>query len=290
MPPAAKDKAMVKPPTRAIPQTEVSDWDTFVQIAHEGESASRLDGPYLFRGQPEDWPLRPSLARDALRCNLTGSHARAIEKEALKEFKLQAHLYLPAAMIAQARDLPGWWALMQHHGVPTRLLDWTLSPYVAAYFATAESPDKTGVVWMAHVRTVTKFMEATYPSYRYPKKGPEVDKAFRRPGADRVLYFIELELHTERMTAQQTRFSMSYRPLADHGRIIASTLGRESSRLPHHKLVIPKGQKPEFLRRLRLMNITARTLFPGVDGFGRSVRELVRLSCELRSRNGERDT
>ena len=161
---------MAKPPKRAVPQTEVSDWDEFVQIVHGGESASLLDSPYLFRGQPEDLPLQPSLARYAVRCSLPGRQARAIEKEALKEFKLQAHLYLPAAMIAKAKDLPGWWALMQHHGVPTRLLDWTASPYVAAYFAVAESPDQPGVVWMAHVRTVTKFMEATYPSYRYPRQ------------------------------------------------------------------------------------------------------------------------
>jgi len=40
------------------------------------------------------------------------------------------------------------------------------------------------------------------------------------------------------MTAQQTRFSMSYRPLADHGQIIASTLDRKSSRLLHRKLII----------------------------------------------------
>jgi len=269
-----------------VPETEIGDWDDFVEAIHRDESALRLDIPYLFRGQPRDYPLLPSLARYAMRCKLTGKQARAVEKEALKEFKLQAHLYLPAAMIGEAKDLPSWWALMQHHGVPTRLLDWTASPYVAAYFATAESPDEPGVVWMAHDRTIRKFMEATYRSYTYPRKRSEVDRAFLRSNADRVLYFIELELHTERMTAQQTRFSLSYSPLADHGEIIASTLDRKSSLMMHRKLIIPKERKPEFLRRLRLMNITARTLFPGIDGFGRSVSELVRLSCEFRSAGG----
>ncbi len=167
---------------------------------------------------------------------------------------------------------------MQHHGVATRLLDWTISPYVAAYFAAIESLEEPGVIWMVHVESVTRFMEHTYrKSYTYPIKGAELERAYLRPGAKPVFYLIKLELHTERMTAQQTRFSVSYDVLADHGGIIASTLGRRRSLVFHRKLIIPKALKPEFVRRLGQMNITARTLFPGIDGLGRSVSELVRM-------------
>jgi len=262
---------------RAVPDIVVKDWGHFVEIADEAEAPGPLDHSYFFRGQPADRPLLPSLARNASGCRLTARQTLKIEKQALKEFKLQGHLYLPASMITEAKDSMDWWVLMQHHGVPTRLLDWTTSPYVAVYFATVEEPDKPGVVWMVHVRSITRFMEATYRNYTYPRRTAELEKVYLRPNAEPVLYLIELELHTERMTAQQTRFSVSYNVLADHGRIIASTLGGRRSQALHRKLIIPKGLKPEFLRRLRQMNITARTLFPGVDGFGRSVSELVRM-------------
>lgn len=270
-------------PEQPVHEVKINRWSDFDQIAVQADSDSPIDNPYFFRGQPRDYPLLPSLSRQACRCGLTPEQTLRLEKDALKEFQLQAHLYLPSAMIAQVKDDPGWWALMQHHGVPTRLLDWSASPYVAAYFAAAENPDDDGVVWMVHVATVTKFMEATYPTYTYPPEG-EADKAFTLPSAEPVLYFIELELHTERMSAQQTRFSVSYDVLADHGQVIAGTIPQGASQPRHQRLVVPKAVKPELLRRLRQMNITARTLFPGIDGFGRSVSESVRLCAYYGSR------
>src|SRR5437879_1142342 len=95
----------------------INEWADFERIVARAEPDSPLHCPYFFRGQPGDWPLLPSLARQAKKCGLTNEQSLRVEQEALKEFKLQAHLYLPGTMIAQAEDQPGWWALMQHHGV-----------------------------------------------------------------------------------------------------------------------------------------------------------------------------
>ena len=58
-----------------------------------------------------------------------------------------AHAYLEAHHMP--RDTVEWMALMQHHGAPTRLLDWSTSPYVAAFFALEEAVDPTATcaIW-----------------------------------------------------------------------------------------------------------------------------------------------
>jgi len=50
-----------------------------------------------------------------------------------------ASQYIPENLIPDDEDLVGWWQLMQHYRAPTRLLDWTRSPYVATYFAVIET-------------------------------------------------------------------------------------------------------------------------------------------------------
>jgi len=48
-----------------------------------------------------------------------------------------------------------WLALMRHYGAPTRLLDWTTSPYVAAFFATAEAkPDESSAIWAIDITAI----------------------------------------------------------------------------------------------------------------------------------------
>ncbi len=88
---------------KAVPEVVVKNWDQFVEIADEAEAPSPLDHPYFFRGQATDQPLLPSLARHAIKCGLTAKQTLEVEDVALREFKLQAHLYLPAVMISTPR-------------------------------------------------------------------------------------------------------------------------------------------------------------------------------------------
>ncbi|MGA2905734.1 MAG: FRG domain-containing protein [Candidatus Korobacteraceae bacterium] len=86
------------------------------------------DTAWIFRGvsSPEHYPI-PSIGRKAI----YGPYYRAQEERLLLEFKYRA----VALMRAPDFDDWHWLAYAQHLGVPTRLLDWTTSPLIAAFFA-----------------------------------------------------------------------------------------------------------------------------------------------------------
>jgi hypothetical protein len=83
------------------------------------------------------------------------------------------------------------------------------------------------------------------------------------------------------LAAQQGVFSVCENILADHADILNmmfSNAGDEVSSMFYQKILIPRGLKAEFRRQLQAANVTARSLFPGIDGLGRSVGEIVRMA------------
>ena len=254
---------------------DIESWDHFVSLTDKFDVGTPFRSAYLFRGQAKDeWDLIPSLVRYAK--GMDPKETLEVEKEALKEFTEHAYLYLPNRAVPESREaLLGWWSLMQHYNVPTRTLDWTESPFVAAYFAVDQHPDSPGAIWVVHVRTVKNHLEKISLNNEMPK-GKNEQGVFCNPDATPNLYFIARRIHTDRMGPQQTVSTVSEQILADHGQVIA---GAGSGPKQFSKLVVPGTLKPTFLHKLRQMNITARSLFPGIDGLGRSVGELVKLGA-----------
>ena len=84
------------------------------------------------------------------------------------------------------------------------------------------------------------------------------------------------------MIAQQGLFTVCRNIMGDHGEMIDETFTRTDGAYDaaYTQIVIPKAKKPEILRKLELFNITSSSLFPGIDGLGRSIGELVMMeSC-----------
>src|SRR4051812_22023618 len=107
----------------------------------------RFRSHFAYRGMPDRaYDLTTSLVR------LGGAYAD-VEAHLLRNFaKYARRVVLPDSSVWQ------WLALAQHHGLPTRLLDWTFSPYVALHFATMIERDDEieadAVVWSVdYVRT-----------------------------------------------------------------------------------------------------------------------------------------
>jgi hypothetical protein len=101
------------------------------------------DGNILFRGQAKDYPLLPKIARPELR--LRDKSILVAETKILEEFKRRSLPFIDK----EPRSVWDWLALAQHHGLATRLLDWTENPLAALWFAVEKSAEnnKVAVVW-----------------------------------------------------------------------------------------------------------------------------------------------
>jgi hypothetical protein len=166
---------------------------------------------------------------------------------------------------------------MQHHGAPTRLLDWSLSPYIALYFAVERDWDCDGVVWGFAINELRRRMSEEHGAHN-ATTDPKLSGWFDTPAAPVHVSVVSSEHYSERMSRQQGLFTVCTQILADHADAIGRWLPGEEGRAHSFKLIIPKAAKPDFLRRLRRLNLTALALFPGPDGLGRSLSELVRLA------------
>jgi hypothetical protein len=116
----------MKSPYRIV---KVNSWSHFMDIIGKGEFAS-----WAFRGQSNSsWPLYSKLSRHLISFGINPLSWGVQERRILRIFRRKAHHYLEH--LPSEEDTFEWLALMQHHGSPTRLLDLTWSPYVAAFFA-----------------------------------------------------------------------------------------------------------------------------------------------------------
>jgi hypothetical protein len=256
-------------------------FDEFIEAVHGWPGVDAANDEFWFRGQSnETWPLETSLSRSSRNLNLTEDQLSDLESVALKAFRWAAHLHVKPELLAKLRTIPCWWALMQHHGAPTRLLDWSLSPYVAAYFAVLQDRDGApGVVWAfcsSQLREAFKKGNNGKPIRAFEAKNARtwyrrrIKKTLK--GQQIVIPLSFSLASSERIVAQQGKFTMSFDINSTHNSIGSQIESRFS-----RKIVIPHHMKPEFLLRLRRMNITGASLFPGVDGLGMAMRELVSL-------------
>jgi hypothetical protein len=231
----------------------------FAESWHEQLARHRSD--FVFRGEASrDASLATSLQR------LGGDYA-GVEPHLLRNFRKYAHA--PGVPEGQ---LWHWLALAKHHGLSTRLLDWTYSPYVALHFATAfpRDFDRDGAIWMVdfvkanrllpdRLRSAVEEQGMNALSAELLQEAAPALPAFDRLGEDFVVFF-EPPALDDRIVNQYALFSLMPSP---HARM-DEWLERhpELSR----RIVLPAALKWEVRDKLDQANITERVLFPGLDG------------------------
>lgn len=257
----------------------LGSWDHFLKLAEKMDVPATFGKlAYSFRGQSKaEWSLKPSLLRRIEAFGLTEEDALHVEAVALAEFKAEAHLYLHPNALSTTPDTVSWWTLMQHHGAPTRVLDWTDSFFVGAYFAVNSDVNEDGAVWILHVASALAGIIAKHGDPDF-KTQDDIGKTFLKSSAPPSIAFFRRNNRSERMLAQQGSFTMSRSILADHAVVLDECLPDDEEKATFLKAIIPAKLKPVFMRKLRAMNITARSLFPGIDGLGESISELLVLA------------
>jgi hypothetical protein len=195
--------------------------------------------------------------------------------------ELEGHLLRNFRKYAQRDAVPGdsvwnWLALAQHHGLPTRLLDWTFSPYVALHFATENINryNEDGVIWCVDYVQANRFLPEKLKGI-LEEEGSNVFTVemlnqaaptlaeFDRLAAAAFVVFFEPPSLDERIVNQYALFALMSSPSA--------TLDHWLTQQPgvSRRILIPHEMKWEVRDKLDQANVTERVLFPGLDGLSR---------------------
>jgi hypothetical protein len=257
-------------------------WEDFLRWVNE------LQGSWCFRGHREsEWLLITSLDRAVRRETPSGHHhldRRLEQRELLFRFQQQARLYVRNPPLDD--DLGSWLALMQHHGAPTTLLDWTKSPYVAAYFVFEEralGAEKHSALWAIDLdwleRKGQELLGPRVPELALDDPMVRVRQinsllAQRHESDGAVIIKVDPLQSNERLATQQGVLLWNLFPEAFFfGALMRMMIHPETPDQPVvRKLEVEAGCRTEFLTNLRAMNIHRASLFPGIDGFARSLR------------------
>ena len=249
---------------------EIKNWQEFYEVVAGPEYQN-----WAFRGQSDaEWPLYSSLSRYFKEYGIHRKAWANQEERIGRIFRRKAHLFLEH--VPDPRDAFQWLALMQHHGAPTRLIDFTWSPFVAAFFA-LERATKDAAVWAIFVPAIWRAAHKFSFAQKQTPLTPE-ELSLRNPGAYEEFYL-----------RNEVAFVSSGEPLVMNKRLIAQSgtfivPGMLDQPVEEILAAYPEPQKTvaKFVLNTRIlrsdamlalynMNLTNATLFPDLDGLARSM-------------------
>lgn len=238
---------------------------TVGDLSREVRALQNTRCKWLFRGQPDaNWNLLPSVHR---------GYSPQQERYLTNEFRVRARSRY--ADCPANDDYPGWLALMQHYGLPTRLLDWTYSPLVAAFFAVHPDYAPAGVrckknacIWALSAGELNEsqgFEPLIFPldaaSY-----APLIAPAFKNRQEENTVGVAMAIEHDPRIQLQQGAFTV------------------HSSRTPINlfegcenwlrKLVIDRAAVESFFEELALLGMKKSNLFPDLSALTSELKSM----------------
>jgi hypothetical protein len=243
-------------------EVRVQSWSEF------NHYISSRDG-WAFRGQSDArWPLLSSLPRRLQQNGVDREQWRQREERAIRIFRRKAHVYLPDKSVLD--DDLRCLAMMQHHGAPTRLLDFTKSPFVAAFFA-LEQAVGDAAVYALNTPWIWAAGPDFNPALTRDAIDPRIPGNFERHFAINklpVVWFGEPREMDRRLVAQSGLLVVPG--------VLDITLdelleGYAQGQAMVERLLLGPEVRPQAMHELYRMNITHATLFPDLEGLARSI-------------------
>lgn len=291
-----------------IKTKEIRNVNDFFKLHHEFMKKSEnysmkksKNNSWIFRGQKSNDKLKTSLEKTIERFNLKMENAPKFEKGLMREFKRQSIKYLQN--IPDQFNYMEWFALMQHYGAPTRLLDWTYSFFAAAFFAVnieddidkknseknkknAKKNKNMPELWALNADFIINKLEKEFKNNVLLKK--DEDGNYFDPCGQVPANFEEMFMSKKpkEFVLPMNPYSLNERLVLQQGvflcpgnikkpfekNFLALFSNKKELQDNVKKYVIKKKElKIKILKNLIRMNVNSATLFPGLDGFAKSL-------------------
>jgi hypothetical protein len=219
-------------PTSPIVSRTWLDFLDFVSV--------RADGTWLFRGHGDvAYDLMSAIGRQPS----ASAYRQADEKILFEDFVHEAKRYLDADGFTALE----WMSLAKHHGVPTRLLDWSANPMAAAWFATEDE----------NLSCDANILALRVPFVQRMKTA----QLFGPPGSAPVI--VEVSLRVARITAQQGCFSLHADPILPWQPAPPA--------YDFAALTIPAAEKADFRRLLHIFGYDTQRIHADIDSLGKTL-------------------
>lgn len=226
---------------------------------------------WIFRGQKDNqWPLKTSLDRMFEEVTKNNLPRLNIEIALIKRFQREAHHY--GIVNLDYLNIPEWLSLMQHYGSPTRLIDWTHSPWVGLFFAVINlEKTKTGALWIIDWKEIDN---STNPKlmqlYKRDQHMMAIDDFAETVSSGNGILKFNSFKQNQRQIIQQGTFLFPTNIEKTFEENLITNLKPWSLK----RIDIPYSLKEEIINKLYRMNVSFTTLYPGIEGFSRSLNYL----------------
>lgn len=256
-----------------IEEVKITDMDSLLKHLNE------LPNNYIYRGHASsDWSLESTLER-MLGEKWSRDTAAKFEKYSLEKFKSKYQIY--RSNEHEPSSKLSWLSVMQHYGVPTRLIDFTESPYIALYFALeayAQNSKNDLAIYALDYTAIMKValqhvsnQDSAFDKDRF-QVASDTDKVFDEI-VDRFSYGMLWVTEPLEMNARIDRQAGTFVLSGDAASSVEALLSSdEYSDCGAYKFVIGDGMYENLFGLLRKMNISAKTIYGDLGGLAKSIR------------------
>lgn len=257
-------------------------WNTTV-LSSEAEAfqvLTDLQGKqWLCRGHSgRHGSLIPSIDRDEHLKNLSRPEKLALERQSIDIFRTTARFFAAQGEQDALRNDIATLMVLRHYGVPTRLLDWSMSPFVAAYFSVHHNDEEDGEIWSFDRLFYERVGGGQWK--RWPQTTTDLSGNGDKVKGELTAFTVEeppdwfvcgfYPTGFPRQDAQFGAYTLTARFNRDHADAIANLLD-DATR--HHRYIVPNNLKPKLRTLLREKHgIWRGSLFPDSAGAAETAR------------------